>query len=205
MHAASELRIRVALRDPQGRVSGRQSVLRSVRRIARGAVLWVLCAACGADRASAPPETLPIYDMSAQFTQFSYETGVLGYPDCVPSGLYCHHVRSYTGGTMSGTIQYDRVGRGVTAELAGFICNAGAFDPAGGCSSMKDVLNAAYVPRSDQDASFAGLQVPVEFGRVLVFTHVVVTADSIYGSVKWSDSEGRDPPANSGSFVARER
>jgi len=175
-----------------------------------GCVLAVAIASnCNEPAAIGP--TVTTYDVTTTLDAFSFETGAPSPPDCPNATLYCTHVRAFSGAELFGTLILTD-----TASSASELVPTGAF---GGkfCDSidyagLTGCLHVAAIPLTPYEGGLWMRPQPIDFagtvgglaGRVIFFSGKS-SGDSLYGTVRWMEKEGRSPPSHLGRFVAHRR
>lgn len=165
-------------------------------------------AACSSDT-SAPPDSNDVFDLQTHFQSFSLETAAPSPPDCPDIYTnYCTHTRPFDGASLVGTIEVTS-GRFIgtsdrlSARLGGLFCSQWALT---GCITVKAIPTADYLGYSNGDVG-GGFYIQLRVGAEgeLVTLRGKASADSLFGTVQWSQSIGRSPPTHQGTFVARLR
>jgi hypothetical protein len=193
--------------DLQVTGSGTDAFLASATIFGKKPGQTMLVAVASSGTADSVPVFVPAvggtYDVTTTLRTFSFETGAPSPPDCPAySVLYCTHVRSFDGASLTGTLTITR--DSVYGQFGGLFCSAWTLD---GCTGVRSMPSTAYTynmnPSAIPDAGSFYLSVrgPGEFDPFVGF-NATADADSLYGDVHWAASPGRSPPTHYGQFVA---
>ncbi len=175
------------------------------------ALVTVLASACNGGTEPlqiTPPIT---FDVTASFTQFSFETPSPSPPEC-PNlyNTYCTHGRPFTGATLSGTLVLDATASPttrLTAQMARTFCNRWSVDAPTRCLSVKDMPLHEYHEDRFETRPRIG-QVILEQGDnftptiVLSYASPLETADTLRGLISFMEYQYRSPPTHIGTYVA---
>lgn len=159
------------------------------------------------------------WDVTTQLTQFSFETAAPSPPDCPGAFLYCTHLRTFGGATLSGVLEITLDGRNAeplagAGIFAGEFCDTWDVSSASGCTHVSP-LTGDYRPSSSSLSGFAadssfflGLQTSLNAtysNGPAIYLNGRLVADSLVGDVRWMKYLYRSPPTHIGTFIARRR
>ena len=160
------------------------------------------------------------FDLTTVLDSFSFETGgPPPQPDCPNNTTqYCTHFRAYSGATLTGTlVLVPEANPGATFErfltvgsFGGTFCDAIDTQTLTGCTHASAVATTTYSDGSlskntlDAVSDFAGTVGGAGLGPNVRLIGMM-SRDSLYGRVQWSQFVARSPPTHIGRFVARRR
>lgn len=207
LHLADASVAEIIVVPPTALDSGAMRV--NVRGLRLGAITQLVAVAANGVADSTTlivPSVGGVYDLTTRFQTFSFETGAPSPPDCPGYTMYCTHTRAFDGAALEGTLIVAR--QSVSGRLGGLFCSEWSL---AGCSAVKAMPTAdyGYVPRFKALDGVGAFHIQLQLGGYadsftpLVFFHGTASGDSLYGTLSWSQYQGRSPPTHSGTFVAR--
>jgi hypothetical protein len=176
------------------------------------ACVLAVATASNCNEPAAVGPTVITYDVTTTLDGFSFETGAPSPPDCPNATLYCTHYRAFSGAELFGTLILTDTASSAselvpTGTFGGKFCDSIDYAGLTGCLHVAAIPLTPYEgglwPRP-QTIDFTGTVGGRDFSRVIFFVGKS-SGDSLYGTVRWMEKEGRSPPSHLGRFVAHRR